>query len=30
LEWFIEDFVTGHLSTHMEQIKGCLRAVEEE
>ncbi len=27
LEWFIEDFVTGHLSGHVEQIKGCLGAV---
>ena len=28
LEWFIEDFVTGHLINHLEQIKGCLAAVE--
>jgi uncharacterized damage-inducible protein DinB len=28
LDWFIEDFVTRHLIDHVEQIKGCLRAVE--
>ena len=28
LEWFIEDFVTGHLIAHLEQIKMCLAAVE--
>jgi hypothetical protein len=28
LEWFIEEFVTGHLANHLEQIKGCLAAVE--
>jgi DinB superfamily len=24
LDWIIEEFVTGHLSGHVEQIKGCL------
>ena len=24
LDWFIEEFVTGHLSGHVEQIKSCL------
>ncbi|HLZ81375.1 MAG TPA: DinB family protein [Ktedonobacteraceae bacterium] len=24
LEWFIEDFVTGHLKSHVDQIKTCL------
>lgn len=28
LEWFIEEFVTGHLIAHVEQIKGDLQAVE--
>ena len=28
LDWFIEEFVTGHLVNHLEQIKGCLAAVE--
>lgn len=28
LEWFIEEFVTGHLVNHLEQIKTCLAAVE--
>ncbi len=27
LGWFIGEFVTGHLSGHVEQIKGCLEAV---
>lgn len=27
LEWFIEDFVTGHLRGHLGQIKVCLAAV---
>ena len=27
LEWFIEDFVTGHLIGHVEQIKRCLEVV---
>jgi DinB family protein len=27
LEWFIGEFVTGHLSGHVEQIKGCLEAL---
>ena len=27
LEWFIEEFVTGHLVNHLEQIKTCLAAV---
>ncbi len=27
LEWFIEDFVTGHLKSHVEQIKTCLAVV---
>jgi hypothetical protein len=27
LGWFIEDFVTGHLSGHVEQIKRCLEAI---
>src|SRR5713226_5375709 len=27
LEWFIEDFVTHHLSSHLEQMKECLRDV---
>lgn len=25
LEWFMEEFVTGHLSSHVEQIKMCLK-----
>jgi len=28
LDWFIEEFVTGHLVNHLEQIKGCLGAME--
>lgn len=28
LDWFIEEFVTGHLVNHLEQIKVCLAAVE--
>lgn len=28
LDWFIEEFVTGHLVNHLEQIKMCLTAVE--
>ncbi len=28
LDWFIEEFVTRHLVNHLEQIKGCLAAVE--
>ena len=28
LDWFIEDFVTGHLIAHLEQIRGTLNAVE--
>ena len=28
LDWFIEEFVTGHLVNHLEQIKTCLAAVE--
>jgi len=28
LAWFIEEFVTGHLSGHVGQIKECLEAVE--
>ncbi len=27
LEWFIEDFVTHHLVSHLEQLKGCLAVV---
>jgi len=27
LAWFVEEFVTGHLRGHVEQIKGCLEAV---
>jgi len=27
LEWYIEDFVTHHLSSHLEQMKSCLTAV---
>ncbi len=27
LEWIINEFVTGHLSGHVKQIKGCLEAV---
>ncbi len=27
LEWFIEEFVTGHLKSHVEQIKTCLANV---
>jgi len=27
LDWFIEDFVTGHLIAHLEQIKGDMAAV---
>ena len=28
LDWFIEDFVTGHLIAHLEQIRSALNAVE--
>ncbi len=28
LDWFIEEFVTRHLTNHLEQIKTCLAAVE--
>jgi hypothetical protein len=28
LDWFIEEFVTGHLTNHLEQIKLCLAAIE--
>jgi hypothetical protein len=28
LDWFIEDFVTGHLIAHLEQIKAAMAAVE--
>ena len=28
LDWFIEDFVTGHLIAHLEQIKTAMGAVE--
>ena len=28
LDWFIEDFVTGHLIAHVEQIRSALNAVE--
>ncbi len=28
LDWFIEDFVTGHLIAHLEQIKTAMAAVE--
>jgi len=28
LEWFIAEFVTGHLSDHVDQIKACLAKVE--
>jgi DinB superfamily len=28
LEWFIEEFVTGHLRSHLEQIKVCLVVVQ--
>ena len=28
LDWFIEEFVTGHLSGHVEQIKWCVELVE--
>ncbi len=27
LEWYIEDFVTHHLTSHFEQMKECLAAV---
>jgi uncharacterized damage-inducible protein DinB len=27
LEWFIEDFVTHHLVSHLEQMKSCLAVV---
>jgi uncharacterized damage-inducible protein DinB len=27
-DWFIEEFVTGHLSGHVEQIKWCVELVE--
>jgi uncharacterized damage-inducible protein DinB len=27
LEWFIEEFVTTHLSNHLEQMRRCLAAV---
>jgi len=27
LEWFIEEFVTGHLRSHVDQIKACLAKV---
>jgi hypothetical protein len=27
LDWFIEDFVTGHLIAHLEQIRGDMAAV---
>jgi hypothetical protein len=27
LGWFMKDFVTNHLSGHVEQIKGCLEVV---
>lgn len=27
LAWFVEEFVTGHLRGHVEQIKGCLEVV---
>jgi len=27
LEWFIEDFVTHHLSNHLDQMRRCLAAV---
>jgi hypothetical protein len=27
LGWFVEEFVTGHLRGHVEQIKGCLEVV---
>jgi uncharacterized damage-inducible protein DinB len=27
LEWFIEDFVTHHLSSHLEQMERCLAAL---
>ena len=27
LDWFIEDFVTNHLSGHVKQIKRCLELV---
>src|SRR5947199_5586504 len=28
LGWFMEEFVTGHLSSHVEQVKMCLKAVD--
>ena len=28
LAWFIEEFVTGHLKSHVEQIKTCLLVVQ--
>ena len=28
LEWVIEEFVTDHLSGHLEQIEGCLEVVQ--
>ena len=28
LGWFMEEFVTGHLSGHVEQVKMCLKAVD--
>ena len=28
LEWFIEEFVNGHLRSHLEQIKACLVVVQ--
>ena len=28
LEWYIEDFVTHHLTSHLEQMKECLTNVE--
>jgi len=27
LEWFIEEFVTGHLRSHIDQTKACLAKV---
>ena len=27
LEWFIEDFVTGHLRAHLEQMKAAIAAI---
>jgi hypothetical protein len=28
LAWFIEEFITGHMSSHVEQIKAALAAVQ--